>query len=283
MKKNARILALALIMAIALLGAGYAAWGTDIVATTTLKTGHWEVVLENDYIQENPNVNDPDSLAAGDAVYTYNEQSDGTHVEDGSFSYEHEKYDVINSDGSITKNPNNNWVYTIEPEFSNGDKAVTFQFHNMHPGTKARTYFEIRNKGTIPAKITNVHVDFGTIPAGSELEKLFNAIKVNYTAQMHTGTGNNYSDLPNLPSNEISLSGLRTALYDTFVGQELLPENYVTVGVPPCNYNSDEVEILDFYFKIPADSLYNNEAIDQVLPITVTFEFGQYNENVEAK
>ena len=124
MRKNTKILALTLILSIALLGAGYAAWSTDIAAITTIKTGHWEVVLQNDWVQSNPNVNDPDSLAAGDAVYTYDEQSDGTHVETGYSTYEHEKYDTINVDGTITKNPNRNWVYTIEPEFSNGDKTT---------------------------------------------------------------------------------------------------------------------------------------------------------------
>jgi hypothetical protein len=152
-KKKMRIIALVLVVAVAIIGAGYAAWGTSIVDKTYINTGVFEVVLEDDA---------PDSMFAGDEVRNFRQV--GTGYEDsGRESADNLTGDGIydqNVDGNLDSNDDSgydvedstqisgakkekgtNAVFTIQPVINETKDQVTFKFYNMHPGTIAYTPF----------------------------------------------------------------------------------------------------------------------------------------------
>lgn len=250
--------------AIVLVGAGYAAWGTQITDITTLNTGLWEVVIEND--------NPGDSLVAGDVVYNYNNTSAGITqtVQRGPLDW-CGKYDAEDSDynAGARKVNGTNYVYTIAPYISGN--TVNFNFYNMHPGTEAITRFEIRNKGTIPTRISDVKV---TLNGGNTLtanqQEFAEAVIVNGTFYTRRGSDSPVA-IGNIPANT-TLSGLQTAL-GFLKGIELKPQESISL------IDSDELKANNLHFALPAAALSGNTGMNASLPISITFDFVQYNQN----
>ena len=282
MKSHVKVLAATLAVSVALVGAGYAAWGTEITSTTKMQTGEWNIVLENDA--------PGDSYLASDSVGYFTRTGDvlsgavaynGTWENDGT-------YDI---DGAI--NPNaKDFVYVIEPIPAPSDlddggiqgageahtTACTFQFNNLHPGTKAITRFEMRNDGSIPAQIGDVRVEIkaadGSTIDTNELE-VIDAMVVNPVINLHLGT--------NAPATQLSIPQctlwqLEGALQHALVGQKLLPDfTLVTYNANP--NGSTEVENC-FNFELPASALDGNKGMKAEFSVVIYFDFVQYNQVV---
>lgn len=262
--KKTKIVALAMVSAVALVGAGYAAWGTQITDSTTLNTGNWEVVLENDA--------PGDSLVAGDIVYNYAKNGDtitetGVKSQEGYYNYD--KVDPTNQ-VKASADKGSDYVYTIAPEIDGN--TVNFSFYNMHPGTEAITRFEIRNKGSIPAKIANIKV---VKNSGKGLEdnqrQLANAIKVSGIFYKHTG----YNSAVEIGRfSDVSLANLQQAMFNILKTVELKPQE--SVNFSPID--SDELEVSNLHFLLPASALEGNKGMNASLPIEIKFDFEQYNQ-----
>lgn len=294
--KKTKLMALVLVGAISLTGAGYAAWSNTITDTTSINTGKWSVVLEND---------SQNSFYAGDQVNAFARTGSGEKIADGKDQFNPQygikqadgSYKNYDTDGSYQNNTGSpNYVYTIAPTMD--DNTCTFNFKNMHPGTQAMTRFEIRNKGTIPAKIEAVHVTFwnGTtqITDFSDNNKsaeaqVIRAMKVNPFFQIHRGTGSTeigVIDATNIPL--IGTTGLEAKLNAALKGKILKPEDFTSTVV------SDELEASRyetqnqpiFTFVLPSDSLKAdktnlnsaNLGMDANFQIKIVFDFVQYND-----
>lgn len=289
MKTKMRILALVLVMAVALTGAGYAAWGNKITANTTLNTGEWEVVLEND-VQGH-------SLVGGDEVHYFKNDavtpSSVPSVYDNKMPADMKTpinalYDQVDSSKiSGARDVNStNYVYTIAPTINATKDVVTFDFYNLHPGTTAVTNYEIRNMGSIPAKIKNVAVklynkngvelDPANI-ANENLQKLCDAIQVSGTLFKHY-----YSNDPTMtPVNfsGVTLAGLESKLEELLVDDDFVLDPKTSADL---NYlDSDELEVHNLKFAIPIDSLDGEEGEASSLKVAVEYDFVQYNVMVE--
>ncbi|MGE5473797.1 MAG: hypothetical protein ACM3UU_06210 [Ignavibacteriales bacterium] len=262
--KKMRTAAIAFASAIALIGAGYAAWGTQITDITTLNSGQWAIEIENDNIG--------DSLVAGDVVYNFKNTSAGIiqTVQRGPLDW-YGKYDAVDSSqiSGARKVNGTNYVYTIAPKISGS--TVNFDFYNMHPGTEAITRFEIRNKGTITARISDVKV---TLNNGNTLsanqQEFADAVIVNGT--FYTRRGLDYPvAIGNIPAGT-TLAGLETAL-GFLEGIELKQQETISL------VDSDELKANNLHFALPASALSGNRGMNASLPISIDFDFVQYNQN----
>lgn len=269
--KKIRIMVLSLIVAVAMMGAGYAAWSTKITYNNTMKTAEWNVFIENDAA---------DSLEAGDTVENF----------DSSFNVvnstsELDVYDTADSNdlsGARKSNPNNNFVYTMEPKITstvNTADTVSFKFYNMHPGTKALTRFEVRNKGSIPAQIADVRV---VINNGANLtpdqQHVVDAMIVN--GQFWDHIGNNSSTLIGTIAPNTTLNGLQAELRRilTVETYQLKEQHSLT------QLDGSEVEVdTGLIFSIPATKLNQNGVnlgMLEEISVKIEFDFVQYNQNV---
>lgn len=272
--KKIRVMALALIVAVALTGAGYAAWSTKITYNNTMRTANWCVYVENDAVG--------DSLVAGDKIQNFN--SDYVVKSSGIESGLYDTECSTDFSGAV-KNHGANFVYTMEPTIVPGvesNDTVNFKFFNMHPGTKASTRFEIRNMGTIPAKIEGVNVKVtkadGTALQGTD--PLYNAIIVKGKFMDHVGN-NTPTEIGNLGDGK-HLYELGAALNTILVGKELKEQHAIcTMNVGPFDGSETEVDP-GLVFSIPANALKDgnkNVGMLSDIKVTIEFNFVQYNQN----
>lgn len=270
--KKTKILALALIVAVVLTGAGYAAWSTKITYNNNMKTAEWNVFVENDA--------KGDSLVAEDKVDNFN--SDGTVT--GTLSTDkYNQYDTRDTvDISGAKQANGaNFVYTIEPTITSKiekDDTVNFAFYNMHPGTSATTRFEIRNKGSIPAKIADVKVTVNDgKPLNAQQQALYDAMVVSGKFFDHIGSGTS-TLIPNSVFDNVTLSQLENKLKTGLVGYQLKEQHSITT------LDGSEIEVdPGLTFSIPASALkVNDKNVGRLaqLNVKIEFTFVQYNQNV---
>lgn len=270
--KKTKIMALALVGVIALTGAGYAAWNTNIQYNNTIKTANWNVFVENDAVG--------DSLVASDEVDNFNSDSRVTGIASADGYNKYDKENILDLSGA-SKDKGTNFVYTVAPTITTtieDSDTVNFKFYNMHPGTKANTRFEIRNLGTIPAKIESVKLTV-TRADGSILptnDPLYNAILVNGTFKDHVGSGT-ATTIGTIAANT-KLSGLQAELTRILVNQQLKEQHSIFA------LDGSEMEVEPgLQFSIPADALKaggKNVGMLSDLKVKVDFNFVQYNQNV---
>lgn len=272
MRNKTRMIALALVLGVALVGAGYAAWGTQITDNTTLRSGHWSIVLEDDWGGSGPT--DTGSFGTRDGYAIFDENGD----EIGEVEYEnvdlYDEQDPTNL-AKARKVNGDNYVYTIRPTMT--DTTATFMFYNMHPGARACTQFEIRNKGTIGAKVGNVTVNVNgtTVDQLSGKEKeLADAIMVEGSIVNHTGSWLDDEDEYDLLADLdlVSLGGLEAKLEEVLRDVELAPQQGINIG-----YGS-ELEFVPLTFYIPAGELDGNLGMEAELEVKIQFDFVQYNQ-----
>ena len=270
MKKKMRILALALVMAVALIGAGYAAWGTSIVDNTILQSADWNVILDDDA---------GDSTFAEDVVYNFNDQyqelAPPLSYESG-INYDAAKvYDIASGNKGVIRGQNSkDWVYMVRPTINQTKDIVNFAFYNLHPGTAANTRFEIRNAGTIPAKIANITVT----PSGSGTNgnyqgneaDLAGALLISGAFYRHTG-----STTATLIGQfeDVTLAGLQAKLNELLQDIVLKPSEVINTI-----YDSDELEAYGVDFAIPAAALDGNKGTNAKIAVEIKFDFVQYNQ-----
>lgn len=295
MKKKMRIIALVLVVAVAIIGAGYAAWGTSIVDKTYINTGVFEVVLEDDA---------PDSMFAGDEVRNFRQV--GTGYEDsGRESADNLTGDGIydqNVDGNLDSNDDSgydvedstqisgakkekgtNAVFTIQPVINETKDQVTFKFYNMHPGTIAYTTLEMRNIGSIGAKVSNIKVSVKG-KDGEALrdvdKELRNAIRVSGNFEMHNyysgHPDHDYVPLGNFSN--ITLGELEDEIEAILVKDTVILQPKTAITTPP--FDCSELEITGLSFSIPAEALGGNKGMNASVEVSIRFDFVQYNQLV---
>jgi hypothetical protein len=270
-------------------GAGYAAWGTKINYNNTMRTAEWNVFVQ-DKCELNMFTND-DIFGTNDMAQTFS-VSNGKYINikdtyvERYQSKEYGKFDVENSGdlSGASKGNTKNYVYSIKPNIGTSveqNDTVNFKFYNMHPGTKVLTYFEIKNGGTIPAKISDIKVTLNNNNMLSdELKYLVDAIKVDGEFYDNTQVGLS-SDIDFLGSLEsISLSQLEEKLEKIFVGKYVLGADHV---VRPFGLEKTSEMENGLTFSIPVDKLKingHNVATLEELKVKIEFDFVQYNQNV---
>ncbi|MGI5971686.1 MAG: hypothetical protein ACOX7P_08190 [Oscillospiraceae bacterium] len=301
MKRHVKILALVLALAVTLVGAGYAAWGTAATVTTKLHTGEWKIVFENDATS---------SYWAADSIGQFSRNGDvltGT-IDDGDTDWG----ELDNNYNPAPGEPNGNvygypadFVYVMEP-FPKIDDTIAgaaiqnctdviFQFYNLHPGTRAYTRFEIRNDGSIPAKIGDVKVyirdkDGNPIDLNAQenlhIAQVYNEMVVNPKFALHVGTGGTTEIT--IPS--CTLATLEAALDAELVGEVLLPD-YTLYSYEANEHGSTELETgpdaerdlaSSFNFELPASSLEGNKGMNAEFQVVIEFDFVQYNQTLGA-
>jgi len=118
--KKTKLLSLALVIAIALMGAGYAYWTDTLTINNTVSTGELNVeFIEQDFSIWPPQLKFPDTLI-----------TDGTETN-----------------------------YATATIVQNSPKKTTVKVNNMYPGVWALYDAKFQNTGTIPAVIENVTIN----------------------------------------------------------------------------------------------------------------------------
>ncbi len=196
--KRTRFIALALVVAIMLMGAGYAAWDETIQVRGTVDTGTVDVSI---------------------VVEDYNTEWTKPRVE-------------VNRDTTTTPQTSANWLnpewvrtderpddadeyaaqwIDADCDVDEGRKSATFEFSNMYPGAGARYYLELNNGGTLPVRFTGVDVsaedsDGVTIASLDTANHLLQNLDVKYTiARTKATTGWPYDNIVNGTCENISL------------------------------------------------------------------------------
>lgn len=296
MKKKMRIIALVMVMAVAIIGAGYAAWGTSIVDKTIINTGVFKVVLEDDAYN---------SMFAGDEVRNFrkvgtgyvdvgqessdNLNGDGIYDQnvDGTFEYNDDTgYDVEDPTqiSGAKKAKGTNAVFTIKPDLNEARDQVTFKFYNMHPGTKAYTTLEMRNMGSIGAKVGNVKVSIKGKDGGElrEVDKqLRNAIRVSGNFELHHLSWEFPGQEEYVPIgsfSDITLGELGDEIEAILVKDTVILQPKTAITTPP--FDCSELEITGLSFSIPAEALGGNKGMNASVEVSIRFDFVQYNQLV---
>lgn len=120
--RKTRFIALALAVAVMLMGAGYALWSDKTVVTTTVKTGNFNMDITSA------------SIRTGDMELA-NERM-GWHW-----------YDWTHGD------------YHRDVKISDNKKSVVIEARDLYPGGAFRFDMRVKNNGTIPAKIKSIDVE----------------------------------------------------------------------------------------------------------------------------
>lgn len=281
--KKTKLMALVLVGAISLTGAGYAAWSNTITDTTSINTGTWSVVLENDA---------PASYLAGDQVNTFKR---GGKELAGDPDFGDNLGGGYDDAAAATNSGLENYVYTLQPKpvgkNVDGTTACDFAFTNLHPGTQAMTRFEMRNRGSIPAKIERVHVTFwngdtqitNLDDVASANGQVINAMKVDPFFQIHRGSGSD--EIPVINLKNVSLKDLEKTLDKKMKGIVLKPADSILSDELEAGGGSTEMNPI-FTFKLPANSLKQdasdlnstNLGMDASFKVRITFDFVQYND-----
>lgn len=242
--KRTKFIALALVVAIMLMGAGYAAWTDEFTSTNVIETGDLEV-----------------SFVGGDSyvdIYLANQDnfsgSADSELLDG-WERIYDDSDYYNVD-----------LQVIPPD-SEDPNAIDFSFTNLFPGVVATSHFTLENTGTVPVAIQDVEVTVTDKDGNAigENQELYNALQVytRFIIDKTSGTDETYE------GDWVSLSNLQTELTSLLKGKVLQNgDNLTTLGEDGTKY---------MWFSIPKDSLNGDEGENQNVKISVKFNFVQSN------
>lgn len=136
--RRTKFLALALVVAIMLMGAGYAAWTERIEINGTVETGEVDVSIVEKGEAGDTWILPRAEIGRSNKDFTTNDPNDwilkGRDVAD----YE------------------NQWI-VAECELHT-DKSVEYKFENLYPGAVVEHVLRLRNYGTLPARISDIKV-----------------------------------------------------------------------------------------------------------------------------
>lgn len=123
--KRSRFLALALVVAVMLMGAGYAAWSDQVFLTTTVNTGNFKMEID----KGTSSTVRTGSRQADNLVHRWHhfDWTSGTRANDVSFV---------------------------------GDDTMVVQLSDLYPGGVVQVDMKVNNMGTIPAKLGSINVEY---------------------------------------------------------------------------------------------------------------------------
>lgn len=243
--KRTKFIALALVVAVMLMGAAYAAWTDRLDVNTTIGTGELSVRFLG------PHQTGQDEYWASPRMFYLDLVG---HEGDGIWNW-----------ASATTND----LFTADVDYS--DKVMTFTFGNMYPGTRAAGKYTIENNGTIPAVIDNVDVTVTTLDSHDGISEVADAIRVNSSRVnlVRDGTVIDFKDI-----NNVSLAHLPGVLEGFFEGKRLQPTDKVVLSGD--NAIGDE-SINTFNFELPYNSLFYDQGELETIKIKIRFDFVQHN------
>lgn len=230
--KRTKLLALTLVVAIMLVGAGYAAWTDVLVHDVAINTGEFDLTFTRWYATEGVNF-------ASDAMKALNLEDNFTH------------------DPKTDKLPT---------------KTVNFKFNNAYPGTSMQTSTTVTNNGTVPAVINVVDLDLTiTDEAGNEItnSKLLDAMVIDYVYYI-LKDGQTVQQARKTISGSSTLGNFETTLKTKLEGEYLEPGEMLTNG-------AEEEAAYKLVFRIPSGSLTGNEAENEIVDLSITYNFVQHN------
>jgi predicted ribosomally synthesized peptide with SipW-like signal peptide len=152
--KKLGFIALALVLALGVLGVGFALWSQQLTITGTVDTGTLLVG-----IRDNGTNDPPPDLVSGGVVYPQNSPVDGT-IDEG--------YDKnVGAIESI------NGTYKFTKDQVDYYHDITYHITNAYPCYTGTGFFAVANGGTIPVKCKTITVTGGDI---NEVTYMFSGI-----------------------------------------------------------------------------------------------------------
>lgn len=118
--KRAKFLLLALVVAIMMMGAGYAIWNEELMLESKVNTGKFDMEITK------------------------------TTIRTGDDQQRNEVHDWHHFD----------WTHGVTSQVLEGGNAAYVEFRDLYPGGTVQIDMKFENKGTIPAKLKSARVEF---------------------------------------------------------------------------------------------------------------------------
>lgn len=245
--KRTKFIALALVVSLMLMGAGYAGWTDVFNATTTIDTGKLEVTLVDYsdpymdvFLVDEGNVNNQGKLIGG--AGNWYERIDTAHNE------------FYNLKCSAIPAPK--------------EKKITFTFENIFPGVMTGSSFELANTGTVPTAVQSVTI---TAPTDAKNAKLYKALQGNLRVYLKHENGSmmqlfetgwhGLDDFQNAINDKIKTKGIVLQPGDSLTAQDPSGVNYLWFMLPKDSLNGDDGELesvtIDMKFDFVQSNLYD--------------------------
>jgi hypothetical protein len=241
--RKTRFLALALVVAIMLMGAGYAGWTDYFDTTTTIDTGELAVDLVTGedaymdiYLLEKGN-GDPDNIN--------NIRDNGVDF----FEYVGDESEYYNISCTATPIP--------------AEKKLIFTFTDIFPGVLAGTSFELANTGTVPAAVQTVTF---SAERNTNNAELYDALEGDMRFILKHQDG---SETQLFETGWHGLAALGDIIKDKLEGTVIQPGDILTT--------KDISGFNQVWFNLGKDSLDGDEGENQSVEINMDFDFVQSN------
>lgn len=196
--KKIGLICLAVVLALGVLGVGFAHWSQTIEIETTVETGSVNVEI----VSQKSNDPGPHAVPGGD-YYAGSLDPEGGHqwLGDGTW------YNLFVPNSPPNDPSNWNWVGTLyDKNVASCDctftaDTLTITIDNVYPSYGPDVAFAVQNKGTIPVKISSIKLTSVTTPTGTYPKDIDVDVNVNETCYMvaNDGTVVEYTDPVNHP------------------------------------------------------------------------------------
>jgi hypothetical protein len=164
--KKTRFILLALVAAMVLMGAGYAAWSQTFTITSAVSTGELCVVVSE--------ADEKDGIITSVKVDT---NGDGSYDDEGGFV-------VVAPDEAAANYLPDGYPSATAENFDNNISALTYTIPKIYPGVQITSQVKFTNAGTIKTQ-TSVNTENCTVTNST----LFDALKITVNGTDISGTG----------------------------------------------------------------------------------------------
>ena len=214
--KKTKLLALIMVVAIMLTGAGYAFWSDVLVIDTRVTTGEFDV----QFIDSKLSVREIGKAADGTTT-VWNKPAEWLG-----------KPDNIQTNGKLFHK-----ISAVGPEKNN---KLEVAFSNLYPGSEVRLDATIKNTGTIPAKVKEVIVSEFTGTKNKKLANKLTAI-VSATHKDVDGDEITYLETERDLSKTGSMNNFKNNINEILVGLVLKPNETLSFDIPECQDAREEI------------------------------------------
>lgn len=243
-----------MVIAIMLMGAGYAAWQSTLEIETTVNTGSFKMK----YTQNDSETYHEDFRIDAEGNYVTH-----TNITDANNEY----WDLNSVHDVLTKSGQHDSTQTTDD--NNQSAKFTYRFDKIFPGIKTSSSLYIENVGSVPAKITGVNLRFiddndneVDVSTFDEQIKQYMSIRID-----HVQNNSNSSII-----HEINLKRtLRFNTADLATLNDLLDDYYMDRVIEPGENNKVKI-CLEHYFHPEATG-----GMDEGFISELSFEFTQQN------
>ena len=189
--KKTKYLAMVLVVAIMMMGAGYAAWTDQITVNNSLSTGEFKVDL--------------------DTVFS--------------------RVQVLNKGGDVMAHNDPRHTATSKTIPNLAENTVSFEFENLYPGTKTFSQWYAVNNGNITATVDSVDVVVTTLNNGGDgVNTIENELLVSGIVQKRINKDTPSAVNLGSIETGTTLAGLEAELERILVGKEIEPGQLLEFG-----------------------------------------------------